>query len=125
MKKFIFLFVLILLTCTCTSCAATPKERFDADKSRIKVVSTSQELNKTFREALESSNDFKEVIVDSYVTTGFYAGECYCKFAVLTKDGEYLQYQVEDPEVIFQLCEDSDVKEIGAYRLEGDTLRHQ
>ena len=99
MKKFYLLAIVVFLVVL--SACATPAEKFEADKDRIHVVDGADSLNITFRDAVEANPDFDEVIKDSYVAIGYFRGSSYCTYSILTEDGEYLTFDVDDAERLF------------------------
>ena len=99
MKKFYLLAIVVFLVVL--SACATPAKQFEADKDRIHVVDGADSLNITFRDAVEANPDFDEVIKDSYVAIGYFRGRSYCTYSILTEDGEYLTFDVDDAERLF------------------------
>ena len=99
MKK-VFLLAIIVIVALMSACA-TPADQFEADKNRIHAVEGAESLNITFRNALEDNSDFDKEISDSFVTISYFRGSPCCEFNVLTKDGEYLSFNVNDAERLY------------------------
>jgi hypothetical protein len=100
MKKILLAIVVCLVV---LSGCGTPAERFAADKSRIQVIEGADDLNDAFRNAVEANSDFDEEIADSYVILGHFRGEAYCNFFILTEDGDYLSFDVNDGERLYNI----------------------
>ena len=123
MKKFFVTFMICICTIDITACA-TQKDVFYKDREKVKYCEKiAPQLNESFRNALEESDEFDMKIKDTFVSVYVFRGECVAIFAVLTEDDIYLQIPIEDSERIYRIVEGEDEETIGEYYYHAGLLR--
>lgn len=122
MKKFFVTFMICICTIAITACA-TQENMFYNDREKVKYCEIAPQLNESFRNALEESDEFDMKIKDTFVSVYVFRGECVAIFAVLTEQEIYLQVPIENPERIYRIVEGEDEETIGEYYYHAGLLR--
>ena len=123
MKKFFVNFLICICTIAITACA-TQDEMFYKDREKVKYCEIAPQLNETFRNALEESDEFDMKIKDTFVSVYVFRGEFVAIFAVLTEDDVYLQIPIEDSERIYMIVENpKNETVVGEYFFHAGLLR--